>query len=76
MLPGSVEARAKMKMTRGQLAALPFSSSLRIDESWRASSWAASWAGAAGRAAARPAAARSLRNFIVAEVRGGVKFLV
>ncbi len=38
MLPGSVEARAKMKMTRGQLEELPVSSSLRVDESWRASS--------------------------------------
>lgn len=69
MLPGSVEARAKMKITLGQREELPVSRSLRVDESWRASTTAASFSistGAAGRAATRPAAARSDRNFILA----------
>ena len=67
MLPGSVEARAKMKMTRGQLEELPCSRSLLVDESsWRASSWSST--GVVGRAATRPAAVRRLRNFMLAVV--------
>jgi hypothetical protein len=69
MLPGSPEARAKMRMTLGQLAALPFSRSLRVEESWRASIWAvlsnSAAGGGAGRAATRPAALRRVRNFMV-----------
>jgi hypothetical protein len=68
MLPGSVEARAKMKMTRGQLEELPRSRSVRVEESWRASISAAfsTSTGVVGRAATRPAAARSWRNFMLA----------
>ncbi len=70
MLPISVEARAKMKITLGQLEELPDSSSLRVLESWRASisaiSATFSIGAAAGRAATRPAAVRSWRNFMLA----------
>jgi hypothetical protein len=68
MLPGSLEARAKMKMTRGQLEELPFSRSLLVDESWRAASRASlssSTGAAAGSAATTPAAARIWRNFML-----------
>ncbi len=67
MLPISVEARAKMKITLGQLEELPDSSSLRVLESWRVSISATfSMGAAAGRAATKPAAARSWRNFMLA----------
>ena len=67
MLPASVEARAKMKITLGQLEELPDSSSLRVLEDWRASISATfSMGAAAGRAATRPAAVRSWRNFMLA----------
>lgn len=56
MFPGSVEARAKMKMTLGQSELEPRSRSFLVLESWRAT----------GFAAARPAAkARMLVSFIV-----------
>lgn len=58
MLPTSVEARAKMKITLGQAEELPDSSSVRVVV-WRA--WSS-----AGAAATRPAAARMLRNFMLA----------
>ena len=66
MLPTSVEARAKMKITLGQLEELPDSSSVRVVEVWRASISATFSMGAAGRAATRPAAARIWRNFMLA----------
>ena len=66
MLPVSVEPRAKMRMTRGQLDELPDSRSLRVEESWRAMMAVASSTGVVGRAATRPAAARMLRNFMFA----------
>ena len=66
MLPLSVEPRAKMRITRGQLDELPVSRSLRVEESWRASTAAESSTGTVGRPAARLATARMLRNFIFA----------
>jgi hypothetical protein len=60
MFPFSVEARAKMKMTRGHLEELPCSSSSRTDkENWRG------LMSVLGSAAARPAAVRSEKNFMV-----------
>lgn len=66
ILPGSVEARAKMKITLGQSELEPRSSSFRVLESWR---------GATGLAAARPAAkARMAETFIVDVDRGASMF--
>lgn len=63
MLPISVEARAKMKMTSGQLFELPFSRSLRVEER----SWRSSISTGVGAAATRErAVAKRARNFIVA----------
>ena len=60
MLPISVEARAKMKMTLGQLEELPRSRSFRVLESCR---------GSTGLAATSPAAkVRMVASFIVDEV--------
>lgn len=63
-MPLSVEPRAKMRITRGQLEELPVSRSLRVEESWRASIAAESSTRMVGRPAARLAAARMLRNFM------------
>ena len=65
-MPDSVEPRAKMRITRGQLEELPVSRSLRVEESWRASMATESSTGVVGRPAARLAAARMLRNFMFA----------
>ena len=64
ILPISVEARAKMKMTRGQLDEDPLSRSLEVLDSWRVSSSTASTG--VGAAEARPAAkVRMLRSFMM-----------
>lgn len=78
MLPGSVEALAKMKMALGQLAEFPFSKSLRVDDNWRASISLAleTSAGEVGRAAAMPAAVRSERNFMSAVFSDNLVFRV
>jgi hypothetical protein len=70
MLPVSELARAKMKMTLGQLLDLPFSSSLRVlVPSWRARRVAASGeARVMGEAAARLASMERARNFMVIDV--------
>ena len=65
-MPDSVEPRAKMRITRGQLEELPVSRSLRVEENWRASMATESSTGTVGRPAARLAAARMLRNFMFA----------
>lgn len=65
MLPGSVVARAKMKITAGQSDEEPRSRSLDVLESWRAST-STSAGTVAGAAEARLAAkVRTLRSFIM-----------
>lgn len=77
MLPSSVEARAKMKITLGHAELLPVSSSLRVKPAWRTSrsatlaSTATSIGPSIGAAATRAAQREIMaRNFILAILAG------
>lgn len=77
MLPNSVEARAKMKITLGHAELLPVSSSLRVKPAWRTSrsatlvSTTTSIGSSIGAAATRAAQREIMvRNFILAILTG------